>query len=225
MQILVVAATAMEVAPLVARLGTARSRDSRTRSFGFCGHQVDILATGVGMVSASAWTSRALAGGHYDIAVNVGICGSFDSAFGPGAVVNVVTDRISELGAEDGDGFLHFDALNLPDEGLEGPKPACVHAKPFDNPALAALPAVSAITVNTVHGREQSIADTVARFRPQTESMEGAGFMFACAINGLRFAQVRSVSNMVERRNRSAWRIPEALASLTPAVVRILETL
>jgi hypothetical protein len=41
--------------------------------------------------------------------------------------------------------------------------------------ALRALPAVNAITVNTVHGNERSIAAVIERFRPEVESMEGAG--------------------------------------------------
>ena len=32
--------------------------------------------------------------------------------------------------------------------------------------------------------------------------MEGAAFMYACLIHGVPFAQVRAVSNIVERRNR-----------------------
>ena len=225
MRILIVAATAMEVAPLLARLGSAALENSRIRSCSHASHEIDVLTAGVGMVAASAWTSKALAERHYDAALNVGICGSFDPAFGPASVVHVVTDRMSELGAEDGDAFIHFEALNLPDDGLSGPKAPCVHAKRIENAALDALPAVAGVTVNAVHGNERSIADVVARFRPQVESMEGAGFMFACATHGLPFAQVRSVSNMVERRNRSAWRIPEAVASLTPIVLQIVETL
>ena len=225
MRILIVAATAMEVAPLLARLGSAAPEKPRMRTCSHAAHEIDVLTAGVGMVAASAWTSKALAERQYDAALNVGICGSFDPAFGPASVVHVVNDRMSELGAEDGDAFIHFEALNLPDDGLEGPKAPCVHAKRIENATLDALPAVAGITVNSVHGNERSIADVVARFRPQVESMEGAGFMFACAIQGLPFAQVRSVSNMVERRNRGAWRIPEAVASLTPVVLQILETL
>ena len=44
--------------------------------------------------------------------------------------------------------------------------------------------------------------------------MEGAGFMYACLIQAVPFAQVRAVSNMVERRNRSAWKIDEAIENL-----------
>ena len=34
--------------------------------------------------------------------------------------------------------------------------------------------------------------------------------MYACLIQGSPFAQVRAVSNFVERRNRGAWKIGEA---------------
>ena len=82
---------------------------------------------------------------------------------------------------------------------------------------------MSAITVNTVHGSERSIAAVVARCAPQVESMEGAAFMFACQMHGVPCAQVRAVSNVVERRNRGAWAIEPALANLQTAVLRILE--
>jgi futalosine hydrolase len=55
--------------------------------------------------------------------------------------------------------------------------------------------------------------------------MEGAAFMYACLINNIPFAQVRAVSNIVERRNRDRWRMPEAIRNLGAAAVRIVETL
>ena len=35
--------------------------------------------------------------------------------------------------------------------------------------------------------------------------------MYACLIHGVPFAQVRAVSNVVERRNRDAWKLAEAI--------------
>jgi futalosine hydrolase len=97
MRILVVGATAAEVQDL-----------SHSR------HTIETLITGVGMVATAAACSRALAGGRFDLALNFGVCGSFDRALGPGAVVHVVSDRIAELGAEDGDVFLSLADLDLP---------------------------------------------------------------------------------------------------------------
>jgi futalosine hydrolase len=89
--------------------------------------------------------------------------------------------------------------------------------------ALAGLPAVSGITVNTSHGSERTIAGIVRRFNPQVESMEGAAFMCACLMNGVPFAQVRAVSNVVERRNRGAWKMTEAIGALGRTARAILE--
>jgi futalosine hydrolase len=100
-----------------------------------------------------------------------------------------------------------------------------VNAAPPDNDALKSLPAVSGITVNTVHGNERSIAVVVSRFAPQVESMEGAAFMHACLISHVPFAQVRAVSNIVEKRNREVWNLGEAIGNLGRSAVAILEQL
>ncbi len=181
-------------------------------------HEVAILTTGVGMVATAAWCSRALAQTPYELALNFGVCGSFDPALGPGTVVHVVSDRLAELGAEDDTTFLTLQDLKL------GGDAELVNPAPPVNGALAALPAVRGITVNTVHGNERSIAAVVERWRPQVESMEGAAFMYACLINDVPFAQVRAVSNVVETRNRDAWRIDDAIRNLGTAALRILET-
>ena len=85
--------------------------------------------------------------------------------------------------------------------------------------SLAKELAGKGITVNTVHGSQQSIAAVVRRFKPQVESMEGAAFMYSCQVHDVPFAQVRAVSNMVETRNREAWKMTEAIDHLAAAIV------
>lgn len=214
LRILVVSATASEVSPITTALR------------GFSRHEVDMLATGVGMVATAARCSQALAHTRYELALNLGICGSFDPTLVPGSVVHVVKDRLVELGAEDGDAFLTARELQLLDEEagpLQGDE--LVNAAPPENAALASLAVVEGITVNTVHGNERSIAAVSRRFSPHVESMEGAAFMYACLLGQVPFAQVRAVSNMVEKRNRAAWRISDAIANLGRTALTILETL
>jgi futalosine hydrolase len=178
------------------------------------------------MVATAAWCSRILvATASYDLALNVGVCGSFDRSLAPGAVVHVMSDRMPELGAEDDDRFLTIQDLRLlGNEEFPFQGGALVNSKPPAIAALRALPTVAGITVNTVHGREHSIAAIAERVNPQVESMEGAGFMFACLIHDVPFAQVRGVSNVVERRNRAAWRIREAVDNVCRAAFEILES-
>lgn len=176
------------------------------------------------MVATASWCSRALSRAHYDLALNLGVCGSFDPALPPGTVVHVVRDRLAELGAEDGEQFLTLDDLGLGGgEAQPHVSGIMVNASPPALPRLQGLPAVTAITVNTVHGEESSIAAVVERLHPQVESMEGAAFMYSCLIHGVPFAQVRAVSNMVERRNRAAWQLPLAVHSVCDAAFDILD--
>ncbi len=223
MRILIVAATDMEIAPLAASL-TVASEDTRFRTGTYDGHVVDALVTGVGMVATAAWCTRALTRQRYDLALNFGLCGSFDAAMPPGSVAHVVADRIAELGAEDDDAFLTIQQLQLSGED-EFPFVGgqLVNRTPPENAALRTLPAVHGITVNTVHGRDTSIAQVTSRFKPHVESMEGAAFMYSCLIAGVPFAQVRAVSNLVERRNRAAWNVAGAIEILGRTAVGILD--
>ncbi len=210
MRILVVAATSPEVASLLAR----RPKDA------------DILVTGVGMVATAARCSRALATSRYDLALNLGVCGSFDPALPPGTVVHVTSDRVAELGAEDDDRFLTIHDLQLLGENefpFEGG--ALVNRHPPAHPIVAMLPSVTAITVNTVHGNAASIARVVERFRPQVESMEGAAFMYSCLVQGVPFAQIRAVSNAVETRNRAAWKMADAIQRLDDVALQLVNGL
>lgn len=175
------------------------------------------------MVATAVWCARTLAIHEYQLALNVGLCGTFDRAIPLGTVVHVTTDLLPELGAEDGEAFLSlYDLKLLGENELPFVKGTLVNAAAPDIAALRALPSVVGATVNTVHGRDESIARLLGRCPAQVESMEGAAFMYACLVQGVPFAQVRAVSNVVERRNRQAWRISAAVDALGASVQEII---
>lgn len=224
MRVLLVAATRAEVVPVIAALSGAVEQPRLVHGRRG-GHEVDVLVTGVGMVATAVWCARALAATPYDVAVNLGVCGSFTARMPPGSVVHVTRDSLPELGAEDGAAFLPAQALGLlgADE-FPFTNGHLVATAPAMLPTLAALPEAVGITVNTVHGAEASIADITARVSPDVESMEGAAFLYACLAAGVPCAQVRAVSNRVERRNRAAWMLPEAIDALGRVAVAMLES-
>ena len=90
----------------------------------------------------------------------------------------------------------------------------------YQLPANFGLKKVNAITVNTVHGRDESIAKISSD--TQLESMEGAAFFYACQMAGIPAIQIRAVSNYVERRNRDAWQIGLAIKNLNTFAVEFL---
>lgn len=226
MRILLVSATAAEIGPVTAVLHREGESGQRMTRYTVHGHDIDVLVAGVGMVATATWCSHALSRERYDAALNLGVCGSFDRSLALGTVVQIVTDQMPELGAEDGDAFLSIHQLRLLDENEPPFVDGCLmNTAPPVSATLASLPTVNGITVNTVHGREQSIACVTTRCAPQVESMEGAAFMYACLVHGQRFAQIRAISNVVERRNRETWKIAEAVANLGAVSLRLLSEL
>jgi futalosine hydrolase len=221
---LIVAATTAEIDPLLAALKQRSNADGRLRSCTRGAHDVDVLTTGVGMVATAAWSSRVLAMHEYDLALNLGVCGSFDPEIPAGAVVQVISEELPEMGAEADDAFLTLHDLKLraPDD-FPFRDGRLMNAEPPTMAALQQLPHVHGITVNTVHGRDSSIAAVRQRCEPQVETMEGAAFMYACLIRGIPFAEIRAVSNVVEKRNRAAWKLGEAIDNLNAAALRIID--
>ncbi len=217
MKILIVSATKFEVNPLIEQMESARQINGELLSCKYKNLEIDFLVTGVGMVATAYYTGKVL-NETYDGAFNLGICGSFNSNLETGTVVNVYEDCFSELGAEDGDAFLLLEDLNL--QGVQKVK--------NDSGALSIelekLPKVNGITVNTTHGNEKSIEEIISKFHPIVESMEGAAFMFACENERIPYAQIRAVSNLVERRNKANWNIPLAIKNLNDTFLKILDS-
>jgi futalosine hydrolase len=220
MKILIVAATKFEMNPLLSQLEiNSFAENSRIIKCTYKKLEIDCLITGVGMVATAFYTGKVL-NDTYDIALNMGICGTFNMNLDIGSVVNIYEDCIAELGAEDGNNFLTMEELKL--EAVT--KISNIQQGEL-NHIVELLPKVNAITVNKVHGNEKSIKSTFDRFHPMVESMEGAAFMFACDQEKISYVQIRAVSNLVEKRNRERWNIPLAIENLNKKIIEILDSI
>ncbi|WP_257658391.1 futalosine hydrolase [Parapedobacter lycopersici] len=191
---LIIAATAAEIAPFMQLPAGQRQG-------------MDVLITGVGMVATAFALGKQLTVNHYDLLLNVGICGSFNRDIPLGEVVHVHRDTFAELGAEDGAQFVDSETLGLATHTYYS-------EHRINHPEINRLHQCKGITVNRVHGDEQAIEAVVSRIHPDTESMEGAAVFYAAHHAGLPAVQVRAVSNYVERRNKNSWRIPLAIENL-----------
>lgn len=179
------------------------------------GQKIRLLHTGIGMVNTAWVLGKYLAIHKPSFALNLGIAGSFDSALPPGSVVEIVEDVFSEMGAEDHDDWLDLQQMGFPLMQHVG---KTLYNTLYNPQPCTDLPQVRGITVNTVHGRADSIEAVRQRFLPKVESMESAAFMRAMLEEQIPFAAIRSISNFVEPRDRSRWQIGKALQALTEAV-------
>ncbi|HJP61873.1 MAG TPA: futalosine hydrolase [Mucilaginibacter sp.] len=214
MRVLVVAATSFEVESLKSEILSQK----KTQDSGLKASDLELLITGVGMVATAFALGKHLATNQYDLAINLGIAGSFDRSIALGEVVEVVEEHFSELGAEDDEEFLSIGELGFGEADF---KPS---ARLYDY-SITDTRQVSAITVNTVHGNNVSIKKLTDRIQPQLESMEGAAFFYACKQAGVRCMQIRAVSNYVEKRNRDTWQIGSAIKNLNTFAVDLLKGL
>lgn len=226
MKILLTSATSLEIKPLIQMLGEGERLNSKAVRYHYRGNKIDVLTTGVGMVATSFWLGDAFARAHYDLAINVGVCGAFDRDLKITQVVQIIQDEFPEMGAEDGENFLSLIDLDLLEEDdFPFSRGVIEHPEPMTDGPLAELTQVRAVTVNKVHGNEVTIEATQQRVQPQVESMEGAAFMYACRVGRLNFAQIRSVSNYVERRNRDNWELQGAVRTLNETLLNYLNQL
>ncbi len=226
MNILLVSATYLEIEPLLTHFKFINQSNQKLRHYEFKNHHIDVLIPGVGMTFTAYWLGKTLTSIRYDVAINVGLAGTFDDAVEIGEVVSVISDRISELGAEDGEKFLSLIDMDLlEDEDFELQNGEMINTIPIENKCAETLKKVKGITVNTTHGDENSIEKVKNLFQPQVESMEGAAFLYACLLEGISCLQIRAISNKVERRNKDNWDIKLAVKNLTEKSLEILKTL
>jgi futalosine hydrolase len=211
MKILLVAATESEIEPTFSYINSLENAGSVN------GNVIHVLITGVGMTATSFALGSALALTEYDLVINGGIAGAFDRSLKIGEIVSVSLDCFSELGAEDVEYFLSIDELVFVKSSI---KPLHLYKS-----SLLSVKQVRSITVNKIHGNDESIYKIVERLNPQTESMEGAAFFYACNEVNLPCLQIRAISNYVERRNRGNWNIDLAIKNLNATLIDILKNL
>ncbi|MBV7533277.1 futalosine hydrolase [Chitinophaga sp. sic0106] len=224
MKILVTAATSLEIKPFLQYLEQHSQQVSDYR-FRLTGCEVDVLIAGIGMMHTAFSLGKYLTLHTPHVAIQAGICGTFRKDWHLGAVVAVEREHLADLGAEDNDQFKDLFDISLWKES-QHPFTGTSLVNTFHAwPLTQDLPAASGVSVNRVSGSAPTIALLEAKYQPDTESMEGAAFHYACLQENIPFLQIRSISNYVEIRDKSKWQIPTAVKNLNDELVRTVEQL
>ena len=211
------AATQFEILPTLQYL----EENFKKRSFfeySIDGLSIFPVVTGIGSMLTALAMSRTNKIAEADMIINAGVAGCYNPEISIGTVVEVVEDRFADLGVEEANGdFTDVFEMELMkkdqfpfEDGL------------IKNDAQTTYQKVSAITVNKVHGRTESIERIKKKYNPEIESMEGAAFLYTAKIMDLKALQLRSISNVVEARNRENWDLEKAIKSLNEALIGIM---
>ena len=208
--ILVVAATELEMGPVRERLG-------EQPQFGF-------LVCGIGPVEAAVRLGTLLAAHprRHRLILHCGVAGAY---VGAGAelldVCLAEREVLGDLGIEGNGRVIPFPG-NLA-VAVEFPLDAALCRQ-----AAAQLPGCrigTFVTVNTATATAARGAFLRQRFGALCENMEGAAVARVCQELAVPCLEVRAVSNLVEDRDPSRWRLDEACRKSAEAVARLIPAL
>ena len=190
---LLVAATPLEASWLQAQIQQTQRTD------------LQVLITGIGMVNAAWKLGQALVQQTPARVIQFGVAGAYSPALDLLEVVEVSEETFGDLGAETDHGFFDLEAIGFP--SIESP--LCYNT--FIQPAPMHLrKLVTGLTCNTIHGEQQRIEIQKQRWNKEIETMEGAVVFQLCLAHQIPFAEFRCISNFVEPRNPSRWKLKEA---------------
>jgi futalosine hydrolase len=189
--------------------------------------RIDVKLAGVGPISAGIQTAKALAADEYDLVINMGIAGGFADKAEVGSLV-IANEMVSaDLGAESPEGFITLDELGFGESTrveadgdlgeilLEAIKAAGISVRVGNILTLSTVTGTVETTSKLQHREPGALA----------EAMEGYGVAMAAKEFGLPVLEIRSISNPIGPRDRSAWRIKDALVTLESASKVIAEVL
>ncbi len=223
MKIAIIASTSFEIDPLLQHLD-AQGHKASFFHYEYKGHEIYPLVTGIGAIKTAFALARFNEITTLDLAINAGVAGSYNRDLPLGTVVHVTSDRFADLGVEEADGSF----TDVYDLELEAK-----NKYPYTDGALINdglkysfdIKKVKALTVNKVNGTQTSIDLIQSKYKADIETMEGAGFHYACMNMDIQHVQLRALSNYVEPRNRAGWQVELAIDKLNQTIIELLNNI
>lgn len=185
------------------------------------------LVSGIGCLETAVNLTRFLDQNTRSIqaVINCGVAGAFVGA-GPGLldICLAETESLAEVGVLLHDGIVPFDTIRVPTHFPMAPSllATAQTVLPLAGITPWSGPFVSVMTVSGTLNRGENLR---SRFSALCENMEGAAVARTAQEFKIPCLEIRAVSNMVEDRNISAWRLPEAIERCAEAVAFLLPRL
>ncbi len=214
---LLVASTGFEIAPVLKKY-----RENQLNLP--AGMTLDILITGIGLMSTTYALTRQIQLRKPDIIIQAGIAGSFDKSIPLGTVVAVKKETVADLGVVEGNTLKTVFHLGLSRPG-QFPFSKGWLINRSETLKKSGLPLVTGISVNEITTSSRKIKMYEERFRPVTESMEGAALHYTALMENVPFVQIRALSNFTGERNKARWELKKSITNLNNEVDKFIRTL
>lgn len=209
MQILLCAATEFEIQPTIDFIAEKAPGN------------ITVLITGLGLTAAAYEITKAIITKKPGLVLQAGIAGSLDENLPLAKVVLVKNESIGDLGVTESGRFKSLFDMNFLNEN----SPPWKEKKlPNRNEMFGSieLEEVDAVTINEITTEGERMSYYKNELGAKIESMEGAALHYVCLQENVPFLQIRSLSNFAGERDKSKWRIKDAIASLNSELQRII---
>jgi len=213
MNILLIAATAKEIAPFLGHYRNIPKKEA---------WDIDVLITGIGLTSTTYHLTKQLQLKKPGMVIQAGVAGCFDKQIPLGTVVKIKQDAIADESVVELKKLKTLFDLQL----LQ------TSQFPFKNGWLenpgnvlfkkTKLKMVKGISVNQITTSKQMITFYKSRFNPVIESMEGAALHYVCLMENIPFLQLRSISNYIGERNKKNWNMNESIMNLNDVLIKTI---
>ena len=218
MRVIITAATHGEWMPSFQKINPKYVSNNKKFSVGF--HE-----SGIGMLASSVSLMKMFTQETPTLIIQVGIAGCFDKKIPLGKVFVVKDDFAGDIGVMENKVW-----KDLFDMKLDKPNDAPYEKKSLPNPWLnqfnvMQLPTKKAVTVNTISTDKSRIQLFSGRYKAVLESMEGASLHYIGRDLTIPFIQLRAVSNYVGERDKSKWKMQEAIYNLNETLLAYLDAL
>ncbi|MEN9859228.1 MAG: futalosine hydrolase [Bacteroidota bacterium] len=217
MNCLVIAATPIEIRPLLEKLKEGNIPISNSI-------QLDVLITGIGLLATSYSLQKQIQLKRPDLIIQAGVGGCFDKKMKLGRVFIIKKEAIADQSVIELNALKTlFDLDLVPANQPPYQKGWLVNPHPIVKKLR--LPKATGISVNEITTHLQKVRFYKKQFNPLIESMEGAALHYVALQEDIPFIQLRSTSNYIAERNKKNWNMPAAIHSLNQTLLNLLEVL
>ncbi len=213
MNVLLVAATIIEIAPFLEKLKK-----------GGISVNTDVLISGIGLTATTYSLTRQIQVKRPDIIVQAGVGGCFDTSAPMGSVFCIKQEAIADQSVIELNKLKTiFDLKLVPGDKHPFKKGWLINRN--DVLKKTPLKKVRGISVNEITTSRQKIKFYESTFQPVVESMEGAALHYVCLMEGIPFIQIRSISNYIGERNKKNWDMQGSIRNLNNELIALLNKL
>lgn len=184
---------------------------------------VGYFITGVGLLPASFAIATYWQKHKTDTIIQAGLAGSLNSGLLPGTTVIVKSEMVGDAGVEENGKFRSLFDLKLAadkdpwtSERLVNPNVNLLEG--------SGLQQVSGVTVNEISTSNDRISYYRNQLGCDIENMEGAALHYAGISLRRKFIQIRTISNLIGERDKTKWKLSEAIDNLNLEIIKMIQT-